>query len=1329
MASNTNTLSLRSVLEKDKLNGTNFLDWYRNLRIVLKQEKKMYVLEGPLPDAPLANAPRAEKDAYKKHQDDALDVGCLMLATMNSELQKQHEEMGAFDMIEHLKELYQEQARQERYNTSKALYACKMAEGTSVGPHVLKMIGYIENLEKMGFPFPLELAIDLILQSLPESYSQFVMNYNMNEIDKTLPQLLSMLRTAEANIKKAKPNAVLMVQKDKGKGKAQGKAKGKNKKGQKPKPYAKPIDALKPKGGVPKEGDCFHCGKTGHWKRNCALYLEELKKGSQTSASGIYVIEVNLSTSTSWVLDTGCGSHICVNVQELKRSRSLAKGEVDLRVGNGAKVAALAVGTYILNLPTGLVLELDNCYYVPSITKNIISISCLDKKGFSFIIKDNCCSIYLNDMLYGIAQLINGLYVLNFDMPIYNINPKRIKSNDSNPTYLWHCRLGHINENRISKLHKDGILDSFDFESYETCESCLIGKMTKAPFKGHSERAIAVLDLIHTDVCGPFNTQARGGFLYFITFTDDYSRYGYVYLMKHKSESFEKFKEFKEEVQNQLGKNIKKLRSDRGGEYLSQEFLDHLKECGIVSQLTPPATPQWNGVSERRNRTLLDMVRSMMSQADLPNSFWGHALETAAFILNRVPSKSVEKTPYEIWTGKRPSMSFIKIWGCEAYVKRQVSNKLEPKSDKCIFVGYPKLTKGYYFYKPTEHKVFVARTGVFLEREFISRRTSGRNVELEEIQEPHDSTADIEMEPEQAPQNVVEPVPQVVVEQSLAQETQPLRRSLRTRHEPQRYGFLVTQDGDVMLMEQDEPTTYQEAINSPDSEKWHEAMKSEMDSMFTNQVWTLVDPPEGVKPIGCKWVFKKKTDMDGNVHTYKGRLVAKGFKQVHGIDYDETFSPVAMIKSIRILLAIAAYHDYEIWQMDVKTAFLNGMLLEDVYMTQPEGFVDPENAGKVCKLQRSIYGLKQASRSWNLRFDDAIKEFGFIKNEDEPCVYKKVSGSTVVFLVLYVDDILLMGNDIPTLQSIKTWLGNCFSMKDLGEATYILGIRIYRDRSRKLIGLSQSTYIDKVLKRFSMQDSKRGFLPMTHGISLSKEQCPKTQEERERMSKIPYASAIGSIMYAMLCTRPDVSYALSVTSRHQVDPGESHWIAVKNILKYLRRTKDTFLIYGGEEELIVTGYTDASFQTDKDDYRSQSGFVFCLNGGAVSWKSSKQATVADSTTEAEYIAASEAAKEAVWIKKFITELGVVPSIADPLELYCDNNGAIAQAKEPRSHQRSKHILRRFHLIREIIERGDVKICRVPTDDNIADPLTKPLTQQRHDRHTRSLGIRYMTDWS
>ena len=239
-----------------------------------------------------------------------------------------------------------------------------------------------------------------------------------------------------------------------------------------------------------------------------------------------------------------------------------------------------------------------------------------------------------------------------------------------------------------------------------------------------------------------------------------------------------------------------------------------------------------------------------------------------------------------------------------------------------------------------------------------------------------------------------------------------------------------------------------------------------------------------------------------------------------------------------------------------------------------------------------------------------------------------------------------------------------------------------------------------------------------------------TQDERDCMSKISYASTIGSIMDVVLCTQPDVSYALSITSRYQSDLGESHWIAVKNILKYLRRTKDAFLLYGGQEdELVVNGYTDDSFQSDKDDFRSQSGYVFCLNGGAVSWRSSKQDTVADSTTEAEYIAASDAAKEAVWIKKFITGLGIVPSISDPVDLYCDNNGAIAQAKEPRSHQRSKHILRRYHLIREIIERGDVKIYRVPTYDNVADPLTKPLPHVKHESHTRSMGMRYNIDWA
>ena len=1321
MAPSTPTFTLRSILEKDKLNGTNYTDWIRNLRIVLRAEKKEDVLDTPLPEDPGENATAAAKTAYKKAMDANLEVSCLMLACMEPELQMQFEtNHEVYDMIVALKDMFQTQARTERFNVSKAFLECKLAEGAAVGPHVIKMVGYSQRLEKLGFPISQELATDFILASLPPSYGNFITNYHMHGAERGLNELCGMLKTAEGDIKKsAGSSGHVMAVHNKPNFKKKGKSQ--KKKGKAKDTVSKPNQ--KPKAGPAADAECFYCKELGHWKRNCKQYLASIKDrgGKGTAAAGtlaIHITEIFLADSyiNSWVFDTGSVAHICNSMQGMIRSRSVKRGEVDFRVGNNARVAALTVGTMQLHLPSGFILELNNCYIVPSMSRNIMSPSCLMKDGYSFASENNGCVISKNGMFVAFASIMNGLFILNLDdAPICNISAKRPRPNDLSPTYMWHCRLGHISENRMKKLHSDGLLTSFDFESYETCEACLLGKMTKAPFTGLPERTLDLLELIHTDVCGPMSTTARGGFQYFITFTDDFSRYGYVYLMKHKSESLEKFKEFQNEVENQRGKKIKALRSDRGGEYLSHEFSNHLKSCGIVPQLTPPGTPQRNGVSERRNRTLLDMVRSMMSQSDLPLSFWGYALETAAFTLNRVPSKSVVKTPYEMWTGKTPSLSFLKIWGCEVYVKRLQSDKLTPKSDKCMFVGYPKETLGYYFYHRSEGKVFVARNGVFLEKEFLKREKSKQKVYLEEVQdEPvgQDSTSDA---------NVAEQV-----ETSMARESPPQpRRSARLREA--RGEVLLLGNGEVLLLDNDEPATYSEAMMDPDSEKWHVAMRSEIDSMGENQVWNLVDPPDGVRPIECKWIYKKKKDMDGNVHIYKARLVAKGFRQVQGVDYDETFSPVAMLKSIRIILAIAAYFDYEIWQMDVKTAFLNGNLDEDVYMIQPEGFVDPINAGKICKLQKSIYGLKQASRSWNIRFDEVIKGLGFHQNEEEACVYKKESGSAVVFLILYVDDILLIGNDIPMLESVKASLKKSFSMKDLGEAAYILGIRIYRDRSKRLIGLSQDTYIDKVLKRFNMEQSKKGFIPMSHGKHLSQMQCPATANERERMSKVPYASAIGSIMYAMISTRPDVSYAISATSRYQADPGEDHWTAVKGILKYLRRTKDMFLVYGGKEELVVTGYTDASFQTDPDELKSQSGFVFTINGGAVSWKSSKQETVTDSTTEAEYIAASESAKEGVWIRKFLIELGVFPNASSPLNLYCDNNGAIAQAKEPRNHQKNKHVLRKFHLIREFIRRGEIKICKIHTDLNVADPLTKPLPQPKHEAHMRSMGIKYLLD--
>nr|GEW25602.1 hypothetical protein [Tanacetum cinerariifolium] len=771
------------------------------------------------------------------------------------------------------------------------------------------------------------------------------------------------------------------------------------------------------------------------------------------------------------------------------------------------------------------------------------------------------------------------------------------------------------------------------------------GKMARKPYSHQVERAKDLLGLIHTDVCGPFKIVSRQGASYFVTFTDDFSRYGYVYLLKHKHEEFETFKVFQKEVENQLGNTIKSLHSDCGGEYMSQEFLNHLKKHGIIAYRTPPYTPQNNGVSERRNRTLLDMVRSMMSQTTLRKSFWDYALETVVRILNMVPTKKVDKTPYKIWHGQAPKLSYFKVWGYKAFVKRDTltkPDKLDPRSFKCIFVRYPKETMGYSFYNPSENKVFVARNDEFFESKLLDLKASKSVEDLELIQEEYTNpSVDTGLDHEEDDEEINEPQSDI----------NPIRMSARIRRAPDRMCLYINAE-EHELGDLGEPANYK----------------------------VLVELPPNARTIGSKWLFKKKTDMDGAVYTFKARLVAKGFTQTYRVDYEETFSPVADIRAIRILIAIAAYYDYEIWHMDVKTAFLNGHLSEEVYMEKPEGFVNPKYLNHVCKLKRSIYGLKQASRQWNKRFDDEIKKFDFTKNPDETCVYIKASGSYIAILILYVNDILLMGNNIPMIQDVKSYLGRSFAMKDLGEAAYILGIKIYRDRSKRLIGLCQKAYIKKILKRFYMENSKRGTIPMQKKLKLSKSKGASTPAEKQRMQNIPYASAVRYIMYAVRCTRLDVTFAQNMTSRFQQNLGEKHCTAVKYILKYLRNTKDMFLVYGGnmERELRVSYNTNAGYLTDAENLKTQTRYVFILNGGA----------------------------EAIWIRKFIYGLGIVPTIEEPISMYCDNTGAIAIAKDDGVTKGARNFRAKVHYHRETIKLGDVKIEKIDTDDNLADPFHK-----------------------
>ncbi|GKC46675.1 retrotransposon protein, putative, ty1-copia subclass [Tanacetum coccineum] len=810
------------MFEREKLSGYNFNDWFWQLKLVLRVEKKMFVIEHPIPLTPAADFEANMLAEWNAIYDAYNEVARLMLGT------------GV-----------------ERFDLIQTFHACKQEEGKPVVAYVLKMKGYVKQLERLGYVLQQDLSVGLILNGLTSDFVGFVRNYNMHNIGKTIGELHAMLIEYEKGLLKK-------AEIPQGKDKQVYIPEPKN-----PKPSAKEHPA--------KDDTCHHCKEVGHWKRNCHVYLAKLLKKKKQASTASYLVS-----------------------------------------------------------------------------------------------KDNV--LYFNVVLSNDIYEIDMSNIVPNNNSIYNVSNKRVKHNlDS--TYLWHCRLAHISKKRIEKLQQEGLLKSTNDKSFDQCVSCLSSKMTRKSFPHRSERATCLLGIIHTDVCGPLRHVSRQSASYFITFTDDYSRYGYVYLLKHKHKVFETFKVFKNEMENQLGKTIKALRSDQGGEYISQEFKDYLKACGILQQLTPPYTPKHNGVFERRNRTLLDMVRSMMNLTTLPLSFWDYAMESATRILNMVPTKKVDKTPYELWYGKVPNLSYLKVWGCEALVKRDTPDKLQQRSIKYA---------------------------EFFEKSLITQEVSGRVVDLEEIQDedtsPSEITSEILMEVEEAEEHSL---------------------------------------GDL-----NEPTTY----------------KCGMQSMIDNMVWVLVDLPPN------------------------SRLLSKGYTQLYGVDYEETFSPVTDIRAIRILISITTFYDYEIWKMDVKTAFLNGYLDEGIYMVQSEGLVDPKHPKKVCKLQRSIYGLKQASRSWNKRFDEEIKKFGFAQNLDEPYVYQKASGSNVTFLILYVDDIIIIGNHILSLQSVKDYLGKCFAMKDLGEAAFILGIKIHRDRSKRLTRLSQSAYMDKILKRYKMDNSKHMFL-------------------------------------------------------------------------------------------------------------------------------------------------------------------------------------------------------------------------------------------------------------
>ena len=507
----------------------------------------------------------------------------------------------------------------------------------------------------------------------------------------------------------------------------------------------------------------------------------------------------------------------------------------------------------------------------------------------------------------------------------------------------------------------------------------------------------------------------------------------------------------------------------------------------------------------------------------------------------------------------------------------------------------------------------------------------------------------------------------------------------------------------------EEPLSYSEAITGPDAVKWKAAVAAEIASLKLLKTW--VPMPAGVdvgkRPITAKWVLKIKYNADGSIERYKARLVARGYTQKAGIDFTDTFAPVARLASIRTLLAVACQEDYNLTQLDVDTAFLHGEIDEELYMELPDGVRDGNS--KVVRLVKGLYGLKQASRQWNRKLHDALVALGFRQSEADHCIYILSKGTSIMVMAVYVDDFVIADNDSAFCGKIKKSLGDVFKLKDLGDLTWCLGLRVTRDRVARTLTLDQEAYVQKMLDKFNLSDSTPSATPELVGLQLQKCTADEVREQKQNGSSIPYREAVGKLMYAMVCTRPDIASAVREVSKHMGGYNEQHWNAVKRILRYLRGTIGHKIGYGGKQKQGLVGFADADYGNSLADRKSVSGILFMYAHGPVTWYSKTQRTVALSSTEAEYMSLSEACRDAQWLRQLLTDLSLAP--VGPTTIYEDNQSAIALTRNPENHSRNKHIDVRHHYCRELVENGVVAIKYLSTTRMVADMLTKALRSE------------------
>jgi transposase InsO family protein len=1100
-------------------------------------------------------------------------------------------------------------------------------------------------------------------------------------------------------------------------------------------------------------------GAFNNTRKPTGTYNNNLKGGNQHVALAANLDNL-ITGDTVWVIDSGSDRHITTDISLL--SEQIPVTDSTIRWGNGSSSQAVAEGTISLGRTpiTNKLVVIERVLCVPDAKANLLSVAQATRQGCQFSFTADTCSITLGGDLVAVAHREGTAYVLRsspYPLKPQTPKPGNLESNNAfigtapkETPDLWHRRTGHLGMDNLARLVNmvTGInvtQDQVKQAATEPCDACFKGKQSRLPFGDSNYTSTAPLQLVHMDLCGPMDP-TLGGARYMATFLDDYTGLSVVELLQSKGEVKDAVRRVIPFLENQVGLKVKTVRTDNGKEYVNTTLQQFFQSKGVQHQTTVAYTPQQNGKAERINRTLLDKARSMLASSGLPDNLWGEAIQAANYVRNRSPVKGKPLTPWELFFKRKPDISNLRVWGSKAYVHipTELRRKLDFKSETGYMVGYAPYSKGY--------RVWVGGDAITVSRDvYIDERSTTTSVPVASLLDNTDTpgptpldntnlekvTSSDNLEKTKSSDNLENTTPSDLPgntsdsgnnsdtddtyssassdgeSQSITTPEDSTRRvsSRSNKGQPGKPYWQLSASEE----NHGEPTNIKQALASEDAELWRAAMDDEMASLLQNETWELSEPPPGVKPLNLKWVYKVKRDTAGNIERYKARIVAKGYEQQEGIDYNEVFAPVSKYATLRALLAKAAAEDLEIDLVDIKTAFLQGNLDEDIWVSQPPGYElgEPRLA---LKLNKALYGLKQAPRCWHQRLDKELLSMGFKVSHADPGLYISTKAEAITYILVYVDDLAIASKSKQEKDKVKAHLLNVFDGRDLGPITSYLGIAIERNRAAGTITINHTRMVKDLVAKYGLEDGNPRQLPLSASILAS------TPGEPLDLQAYPYRQLVGSLMHLSVTVRPDITFAVGVLARHMAQPTMAHWQAAKGVLRYLSGTASLGITFGGSSSgsgLQLQGYCDADYAGDADTRKSTTGYVFTLNSGAVSWQSKRQPTVAASTTEAEYMAAAAAIKEALWLRKLLSDLQLG---SGTISIFADNQSAIKLLRNPIISGRAKHIDVLHHFARERVLRKEVAVTYISTNNMLADVFTKVLPIAKHQLCCKGIGM-------